>query len=54
MGVGSLIRALLTSTAGSTSPALRRFDTVSQNGLLVILVSDVNERDHEHYSAGHL
>jgi hypothetical protein len=34
------------------SPTLHRLDTVSQNGLLVILVSDVNERDHESFCTG--
>jgi hypothetical protein len=33
-----------TPNPGST---ISRFDTVSPNGLLVILVGDMNERDHD-------
>jgi hypothetical protein len=33
-------------------PTIHRSDTVSQNGLLVILVGDVNERDHEFVCTG--
>ena len=44
-------RRVNTSDAG---PTLHSPDTVSQNGLLVILVCDVNERNHECLSAEHL